>query len=143
MQWHRHDRLGLVEQAAAAARQPAGEGRREVEPVAMLEREDRALAGVVVAHHRARLVVGRRLGVAGAAQRVRAGIEFERRAAAGADRSVEELDLLPAIAAERPRLGHRPAAADAGGRIDEIERGTCRALQALLQSPAHRPNLAQ
>ncbi len=57
MQRNRDEDVRLVEQGAAAAVEPAGEGRREVEPVAMLEGEDRAAARFVVAHDGAGAVI--------------------------------------------------------------------------------------
>lgn len=137
MQRHRQDDVGFGQQGAPAAIQPAREAGCEIEPVAVLERQDRTAAGLVVAHHGARLVIGRRFRLAGGAQRRAARIEFEDEAAALAHRAVEKADRLPAARAQRARLGDGRTAADAQRREDEIERGARGALQSALQPPTH------
>ena len=67
------------------------EGRRRMGAVGMLEGEDQAAAGLVVAEHGARPREGGRIAQAGAAAQIVAGvaqtgIEFERQAAALAQR---------------------------------------------------------
>ncbi len=142
MKRHGDDEIGVIQQRASRAVEPAREARHQVEPVGMFERQDRAAAGVVVAHHRAGAVEGGRIGVAGAAAGSRAGIEIEGQAATGAARPVQEGDRLPARGAQAARLGDLRAAADAERRKDEIEHATPRASEPALQRPFHVATIA-
>src|SRR3569832_2281846 len=106
--------------------------RRQVEPVAMLERENRPTRMLVIAHDGPRLVEMGSPGMAGGAQCFRTGIDLERQAATIAHRPVEELDLLPADATERAGLGTLRTAGNAHRRKHEDESGADSAIQACI-----------
>jgi hypothetical protein len=125
MQRHRQDQFRLGQQGASAALQPAGEGGREVEPVGMFERQDRAAAVFVIAHDGAGAVEGGRSGVAGGAKRLKPGVQFEGNAATGAKRAVQENNPAPAAGAEAGIPTNRLAAGQAERRKEQIERGFC------------------
>lgn len=137
MKRHRKNYVRFIQQGAAAAFEPAHEARREIEPVAMLEGQDRPTAVLVIAHDGTRPVKGRWPRMAAGTEGLAAGIELERKTAAGAHRAVEKLDLVPAGGAERTRLGNLCAAGDAERRKQQIERRPASASETALQSPAH------
>ena len=58
MQRHGQDHVRFVQEGTAAAVQPATEAGHQIEPVAVLERQDGPSAGFVVAHYGAGFVIG-------------------------------------------------------------------------------------
>ena len=122
MQRHRHDHIGFVQQTRARAVQPAREAGHEIEPVGMLERQDRTAAVFVIAHDGAGAVEGRRIGEAGRAKRVAARIEFEGQSAAGAAGPSRKSMSCQQAAQRLPGSATCVAAADAERREEKIER---------------------
>ena len=137
MQRHRNDEIGFVQQNTAAATQPAPEAGSQIQAVAVLQREDRTAAVLVIAHDGARPVECWRPRMATGTERRAAGIELERQAATVTHGAIEEADLLPAIRAKGARLGNLAAAGNAERRKQEIECRPPGAPQPALQSPAH------
>lgn len=93
------DRIAAGQQLGAGARQPAAERRRAVQAVGVLEREDKAAAGIVVAERGAGAIKARRLRQACTTEdwlATRSGVELERRAATIAMRRPEPHDAGPA-----------------------------------------------
>lgn len=121
MQRHRNDDIGFIEKRPPSTIEPARESRREIEPVGMLERQDRASALFIVAHDRTRPVEGWRIGETGRAKRIAARVQIERQATALASRPIQEVDVLPACGAEISGLAHLRAATDTEWRVKKIE----------------------
>jgi len=67
MQGNGDDDVGVRQQIPAPAAQPASEGGRQIQPVGMLQGQNRAPALFVVAHNSPGLVEGGRTRVAGRA----------------------------------------------------------------------------
>ena len=133
-----HDDICFLQQVASGAVEPARKAGYEVQPVGMLESQNRTAAVFVVAHHSSGPIEGRRVGKTGGAVRVAARIEFERQTAAETGRSVEKLDILPARGAKAARLRHLSTATDTQRRIEKIERAAPGTPQTAFQSAAHR-----
>ena len=72
-------------------------------------------------NERSRPLEPRRFGVTTAANRAFAGIDFEGKPAARAERTFDEGHGLPAAATQRMHLGHASTAGDAEWRKKEIE----------------------
>ena len=121
MQRYRYQQLGLHQQLGAGTRHPAAIGRRAVRPVAMLEGEHEAAAGIVIAENGAGASIRRRLGETGTALRIAAGIIRERQAATGTMRRREKGDAAPTARAELAVAADRRAAAEAARRQKQIE----------------------
>jgi hypothetical protein len=96
MQRHRRDEIGLGQQLAPGPRHPAGEGRRAINAIGMLEAQDQLAARLVIAECRPGAGEGRRLRRASRAQRASSQIELEGKAAAGAERRLDEGEPCPA-----------------------------------------------
>ena len=120
MQRDRSDQIGLGEQLRSRHRQPAGEARGGVQPIGVLEAEQDRSAVLVIAQRRARPRHDGRRGGAGHAALRRIGREFERRAAAHADRRGDPADAPPTADAEAGRRDRR-AARQAELRQDRIQ----------------------
>ena len=123
MQRHRRDQIGVGQQLGAGARQPATERRRGVGAVGVLEGQDQAARAVVVAQRRARPIVGRRLGGAGAAERRLRQRVRQRIAAQAALRRPEKGQRAPAARRTAgPGASTTGAAAEAARRQHQVER---------------------
>ena len=120
MQRHRYDQIAAVDQAAPGPLQPQGEARHQIQPVGMLERQDRSAAGFVIAQDGARRVESRRVRQTGGAKRI-VQRHIERNAATGAEWTIQELDGAPALGA-KTAAGPRLAAGDAEGWKQQVKK---------------------
>ena len=86
----------------------------------MLERQDGRAADIVIAQDGAGRVESRRMRQAGGAKRRVGQRHIKGNAATGAKRTVQELDLAPAIGAKAPAR-RRLAAGDAERRKQQVQ----------------------
>ncbi len=121
MQGHGHDTLGLADKVAPSPGQPARKGRRRVRPVAVLEGQDQAPAGVVIDDRRAGPLKDRPPPAAGAAKRSLAQGIFEGKTAGGTLGRAQEDHPVPALGAQRSGRIDQGAAAQALGRQKRIK----------------------
>ena len=122
MQRHRHDHIAFGDQLCAGARQPARETGYQLQPVGMLERQDRATAVVVIGQYGAGLVESRRLGQAGGAEIFAFQRHRKWQAAAVAAGTVQKGKTAPADGAKAGIRG-RCAATNAQRRKQQIQHG--------------------
>ena len=96
MQGHRNNHVRLDQQRASRAFQPACEGRRTIEAVAMFETEYQGFRRVVVAKERAGAIEIRRFGMARPTDRFAARINVERHAASPTQSAIDKGNRAPA-----------------------------------------------
>ena len=124
MERHGDEKFRVIEKRATRALEPTAEGGCVIQPVAMLESEDQRFRRVVISEDCARPIEIAWLRVAGAADRLASGIDFERCPAAGAQRTLDESDVAPAFGTERMGFENSRPARDAKRRKEKIERKT-------------------
>jgi hypothetical protein len=124
VQRDRDEEVGAGKDLAAGTVHPAPERRRHVGAVAMLQSEHETPAVFVVTQDRARLIPGRALARASAAQRIFSHRMRKRHTAQHAPRRREEADPVPAPAAQRIRLVDELAAGQAARRQHAIDDGS-------------------
>jgi len=130
MERYRNLQIAFREQLRARPAHPECQGRRQVQPVAMLQGENQRTCRIVVAQGRARPVEERRRLDAGGAKRARSRIELEGVATAGAARRCKKRHASPARDAERARSADRDSAMEATRRQQEIEQAAEKSAQA-------------
>lgn len=123
MQRHRDNNCLFLDEIATGPFKPGPKCRRALGAVAVLEAEDQRTAGVIVKHDRAMAAIGRRLLDAAPAQRPRSFVEFERHAAVGTDRPIDELNFRPARRAQGPVAAQTRAASQTTRRQQDINQG--------------------
>ncbi len=121
MQRHRHHGIGIGDELTAGIRHPAPHGGREIEPIAVFQGMDEGAGDVVVAHRRARPVVGRRIGDRLHRQQTRPAVERERNAEPLAIGRRDERKLRPAGRAQA-WVADRLAAGGAEVRQRDVDR---------------------
>src|SRR5258706_1942457 len=99
MKSYANENLCSLQKRSPGPLEPAGKGRRMIQPIAMLEREDEGLGGVIIAKEGASPIEIAWARVTGAADCLPTRIDFERRPATSAERALDEGDPAPTVRA--------------------------------------------
>src|SRR5690349_2123446 len=121
MQRNRQDEIALGQQTASASFKPAREGWRKIESVGMLQSQNRTPALRVIAHDGARLVESRGPCQARCAERDASRVQLEGKPATVAHRSIEKLNLLPALRTQAAGIPHQRPTSHAKRRKKKID----------------------
>ena len=113
--------VAILDQPAARTSHPAGEGRRRIDAVRMLEAQDQLAAAFLIAQRGAGTAERRARIHAGPAQGTAADLMLEWVPATGADRAFEKGETAPAGGAKRGWICNLLPAAEAARRQERIE----------------------